>query len=451
METRKRKSKADVDVVKDKKTNSKMIVNQIFNDYDETKPERKRQVSIKKNNHGKNNELDIKTQNNRFKEKSKPSNNWNTIKTVLIKNYGSEPSSKILGFDLDDTLIRPKSGAKFAKDRSDWEFIMNVEIIRKTIINYINDGYRIVIFSNQNGISKGRTDEKEWKGKVDDIVGELNVPILVLAALESDYYRKPSIGMWRMLETEIDGNKVTVDPKSFIYVGDAAGRDKNYHGKKDHSDSDYKFVINVGGKFKTPEEFFMGHKSILPKKFVFDPKDYKKFTLDEKDLDINEKKQEMVIFVGSPGSGKSSFYSAFFAKHNYVHVNNDTLKTASKCLKVAEEALTSGKSIVIDNTNPTKAVRSSYISLAKNLEIPVRCFFFKYSKELVFHLNNLRDINIGRQHHSKSVPDVVIHSWYKYLEEPSISEGFKDVKVIPFVPGPFENSLDEEIFYLYSS
>jgi len=34
-------------------------------------------------------------------------------------------------------------------------------------------------------------------------------------------------------------------------------------------------------------------------------------------------------------------------------------------LKVAEEALKEGKSVVIDNTNPTSAARKEYLALAK--------------------------------------------------------------------------------------
>ena len=44
----------------------------------------------------------------------------------------------------------------------------------------------------------------------------------------------------------------------------------------------------------------------------------------------------------------------------YVWVNRDTLKTAAKCLKVAREALADGKSVVIDNTNPSGVARQEY-------------------------------------------------------------------------------------------
>lgn len=33
-----------------------------------------------------------------------------------------KPEPLVLSFDMDDTLIRTKSGAKFAKDANDWQW-----------------------------------------------------------------------------------------------------------------------------------------------------------------------------------------------------------------------------------------------------------------------------------------------------------------------------------------
>jgi bifunctional polynucleotide phosphatase/kinase len=41
----------------------------------------------------------------------------------------------------------------------------------------------------------------------------------------------------------------------------------------------------------------------------------------------------MVIFVGSPASGKSTFWQTYLSK--YSRINRDTLKTKEKCYKVA--------------------------------------------------------------------------------------------------------------------
>src|SRR5262249_4770419 len=50
---------------------------------------------------------------------------------------------------------------------------------------------------------------------------------------------------------------------------------------------------------------------------------------------------------------------------DYIHVNLDTLKTKSKCFKAVEEALESGKSVIIDNTNPSAAARLEFTEIAK--------------------------------------------------------------------------------------
>ena len=43
--------------------------------------------------------------------------------------------------------------------------------------------------------------------------------------------------------------------------------------------------------------------------------------------------QEVIILVGSPGSGKSSLAKAVFVSQGYVYVNQDTLKSREKCLE----------------------------------------------------------------------------------------------------------------------
>jgi bifunctional polynucleotide phosphatase/kinase len=62
--------------------------------------------------------------------------------------------------------------------------------------------------------------------------------------------------------------------------------------------------------------------------------------------------KEMIIFCGSPGSGKSTFWKTYLS--TYARVNRDSLKTKEKCYKVAEQYIKKGESVVIDNTNPKK-------------------------------------------------------------------------------------------------
>jgi len=143
------------------------------------------------------------------------------------------------------------------KNEHDWKFLY--DNVPSTLQKYHKEGYKIVIFTNQGGISKGKTDEKGWKRKVESIQQELNVPLQVFAAIESDYYRKPSIGMWELMINDYN-KKQEVSMKDSKYVGDAAGRPKSGNKAKDFRDSDYKFALNVGIEFNTPEMFFLKMK-----------------------------------------------------------------------------------------------------------------------------------------------------------------------------------------------
>jgi hypothetical protein len=49
------------------------------------------------------------------------------------------------------------------------------------------------------------------------------------------------------------------------------------------------------------------------------------------------------IVPSSRASGKTSFYNKYFKPHDYVHVNQDTLKSRDKCLAVVRETITFGK------------------------------------------------------------------------------------------------------------
>jgi bifunctional polynucleotide phosphatase/kinase len=96
-------------------------------------------------------------------------------------------------------------------------------------------------------------------------------------------------------------------------------------------------------------------------------------------------KQEVVLFMGAPGSGKSTFYHTNMKTYEYV--NQDQLGSAAKCIKVCQAALTAGKSVVIDNNNYTKEQRSRYTSLAHEAKVPVRLFHFNTPKDRCMHNN----------------------------------------------------------------
>ena len=58
-------------------------------------------------------------------------------------------------------------------------------------------------------------------------------------------------------------------------------------------------------------------------------------------------KPEVVLFVGMPAMGKTSFYNRLFKPEGYVHINQDTIGSRAKCVKAVEATIKDGKSCVI--------------------------------------------------------------------------------------------------------
>ena len=181
---------------------------------------------------------------------------WEQQGTCLIGGSpGLKESPKIASFDMDDTIITRKSGAKFPVNADDW-LILN-DIVKPTIQKLDKEGFKIVIFTNQAGIEKGKTKAEDIKKKVANIAKELEVEMQVFVASHEDEYRKPGTAMWTLLANKYNG-KAKIDMKASFFCGDAAGRKTATH--KDFSDSDFKFALNVGIEFKTPEMLFLGQK-----------------------------------------------------------------------------------------------------------------------------------------------------------------------------------------------
>lgn len=187
-------------------------------------------------------------------------NGWNIHPPSLIyRNYDAEPGKKIAAFDLDGTLTNTKSGAQFPRNADDWKFYNKKvpQIIKK----YHEDGYTIVIFSNQGGIKSklvGPMADKT-KARLQNVIGKLGVPAQAFMATLEDDFRKPGTGMWDFFCSNCNGD-VQPDLKGSFFVGDAAGR------PADFSDSDKKFAESIGIPFKVPEDVFgeMEGKRALP-------------------------------------------------------------------------------------------------------------------------------------------------------------------------------------------
>jgi len=129
---------------------------------------------------------------------------------------------------------------------------------------------------------------------------------------------------------------------------------------------------------------------------------------------------ECVILIGLPASGKSTFFRERLAG-THDHVSKDLLRNNRKPQRRQEhliaESLASGRSVVVDNTNPSTAVRAALIALARKYGAEVSGYFFETDARDALRRNRTRQ---GRDR----VPDVAIFTVRKHLEPPTLAEGF---------------------------
>jgi bifunctional polynucleotide phosphatase/kinase len=150
---------------------------------------------------------------------------WDDTKSLLYLD-SSHASTKIAAFDIDSCLIRTKSGNTFAVDADDWTWWH--ECVPARVQKLHASGHKIVLFTNQNGVGKGKTTAKEVQGKFSAVIEALGVPagsIACFAATADDLFRKPRLGAWEFMAACCNGGK-RVDLRDSVYVGDAAGRPK---------------------------------------------------------------------------------------------------------------------------------------------------------------------------------------------------------------------------------
>ena len=388
---------------------------------------------------------------------------------------------RVAAFDMDHTLIAPKSGKVFPVDGNDWRWWSN-KVCRR-LQELADEGFVLVIFSNQSGLGDTYSRPNKGKrpkladgavagktatetvhvdkaatvaGKVDKILAELQRPAHVVLSTGKRLFRKPSLMLWQYAVDELLGvDDGAIDREQSFFVGDGAGRPAKWRpgAKKDFSCSDRQFAYNARLPFFTPEEYFNKQAAV---QFSWHGLDVSRLeetlraqTITEGGigkLTREDGKPEVIVMHGYPGSGKSTISTKYLVPRGYVRVNQDTLKTRDKCERAVRDALAKKLPVVVDNTNANEAVRAAYIRLAKAANVPIRAFVMTADHDLAMHLNMYRErLSLCEQVH---VPTMVYHQFKKNRVLPSVDEGFDEVREINFVPS-LSTERERALFYQF--
>ena len=138
---------------------------------------------------------------------------------------------------------------------------------------------------------------------------------------------------------------------------------------------------------------------------------------------------ELIILIGLQASGKTSFYRARLAD-THARISKDALKNnrrpERRQLELVRAALAEGRSVAVDNTNPTRGDRAKLIALAREFGATVTGYYFASGVQECVARNRLRT---GKE----CVPDVAIYTTIRKLERPSLDEGFDALHYVRLV------------------
>lgn len=285
---------------------------------------------------------------------------------------------KMAAFDYDWTLVCPKGGKTFPSNVNDWEWLYNG--IPRKIKGYYEDGFMIVIFTNQS---------KSWKHEqIQNVAKTLDIPLFIVVATEKCDYKPNPI----LFNNLVGNNKISKD-KSF-FIGDAVGR------SSDFSDSDKVFAENIGVLCYCPEQVFHMKAEIteIPK------------------IQLTDEKQ-IVIMMGYPGSGKSTVAKNICKNEDFVYIEGDLYKSSAKMLKASLEHIAQNKSVVFDATNSSSKKRKEYVDFGKNYNYKVICIHVSTPLDVSYKRNMLRN-------YEKYVPKIAYSLYKKNYEQPNETEGF---------------------------
>jgi len=371
----------------------------------------------------------------------------------ILEHIVSDPKTCLWIFDLDDTLIKTRSGKKFPIDNKDyvWQFKPSV------------DGADIMIYTNQGGL-KSIEQVDYFMIKAQEIFDTLieinpsaNVYFIVADGTHTEYRKPSGIGFKKIITDDMY--------KQLIMVGDAAGREK------DHSDSDYKFAINICAYFLVPESYRAFVDQHLPHDDVKAIDDFvlwadknvsEQDKIDFEYLDLHSytsvrsgktcvssietELKHVYIMCGRQGSGKTSFaMNTKLRNKESILIPYTTAAATVRSLKCSIPNSTSTRqvTIIVDGTFPSRDSRKKIIDVVTTAGYTPVILHVKTPAEICKHNRLYREYMFGEKH----VPEVAVRKFDSSFERPSTSREGVDVISIDFVID--ENTVDNEYFSYY--
>ena len=136
----------------------------------------------------------------------------------------------------------------------------------------------------------------------------------------------------------------------------------------------------------------------------------------------------MVVMIGIPGSGKSTFCDAKFP--GWRVISRDILRTRHREEQLLADTVASRLSCVIDNTNVSRAERAKFIAAGKAAGYRIVGYYLRSNIDECLKRNAQRT---GKAR----IPDAGVRGRAAQLERPGYAEGFDELFYVAIQDGVF--------------
>jgi predicted kinase len=147
---------------------------------------------------------------------------------------------------------------------------------------------------------------------------------------------------------------------------------------------------------------------------------------------ITKNQAKVIILVGIPGSGKSTFAKKFQELHpqdNYEVINQDLLGSRTKCLDKMHDLLEQGRNVIIDRCNVTEEQRSHWVQAAlyHGVQLITAIVLEVDTEEAVARIHLRKEHPTITQELDLDKKRSIVGQFYGSFTMPKLSEGFSSV------------------------
>lgn len=154
---------------------------------------------------------------------------------------------------------------------------------------------------------------------------------------------------------------------------------------------------------------------------------------------INDMKNTMIVIIGPPGIGKTTFSEQLDGiKMRYIRTKIPNRKVRENVIVYLDDK-SNDQNVIIDGENATVGERYTFINTCKYRNMKTLCVFFNYERRVCDHMTKY--IYNESQCKEELKHSRGITRYYNRLQKPKYTEGIDEIIEVNSIPFNFKNRI----------